>query len=116
MLHCMHCDGTRPVLKERRGGGGGGHGAEVQKRAQGEIKCCPHTPTCAHRAVHRTQRACVCLKQQAIGLCVLLFALALFQVGLNQGRGRCAKCEVMGFYLKLATSKKGGGVTPFARN
>ena len=33
-----------------------------------------------------------------------------------RGGGVSAKCEVMPFCLKLATSKKGGGFTPFARN
>ena len=32
------------------------------------------------------------------------------------GGGGSAKCEVMGFCLKLATWRKKGGVTPFARN
>ena len=30
--------------------------------------------------------------------------------------GVSAKCELVGFCLKLATSKKRRGVTPFARN
>ena len=42
---------------------------------------------------------CICLvKQQHRG---------------QQGGGISAKCEVMGFCLKLATLKKGGGVYPF---
>ena len=37
-------------------------------------------------------------------------------IKLGRGGGVFVKCEVMGFCLKLATSKKGGGFTPFARN